>query len=74
MNSFTLIQRPAWSLPALFLLVVSNIFAASLPNIVFTLSDIPLVFADLINLTHASSPVSDGSAIVYRHQGWTNTV
>jgi hypothetical protein len=39
MNSFTQIQRTAWSLTALLLLMVSNTFAAGPPNIVFILSD-----------------------------------
>ena len=38
-NSFTQIQRTAWSLTALLLLMVSNTFAADPPNIVFILSD-----------------------------------
>ena len=39
MKSFTRIQRAAWSLTALLLLMVSNTFAADPPNIVFILSD-----------------------------------
>ena len=39
MKSFTQIQRTAWSLTALLLLMVSNVFAADPPNVVFILSD-----------------------------------
>jgi arylsulfatase A-like enzyme len=39
MKSFIRIQRAVWSLTALLLLVVSNVFAADPPNIVFILSD-----------------------------------
>ena len=39
MKSFTHIQRTAWPLTALLLLMVSNVFAADPPNVVFILSD-----------------------------------
>ena len=39
MKSFTQIQRTAWPLTALLLLMVSNVFAADPPNVVFILSD-----------------------------------
>ena len=39
MKSFTQIQRTAWSLTALLLLMVSNVFAVDPPNVVFILSD-----------------------------------